>query len=86
MSGNLTLESLEKARALMGPPMRHVWGVAAPPRVYEELRKEFSKLGGTPFKGIDIIIDPRESNASAYYDRNLWLERVKEQNKWEAQR
>lgn len=94
---NLMLETIEQAAAALVAHHRPVIGVAMSPQTKALLDRsaarwsytEFDPTGNfVTFCGATILIDPRMSVkvSEAYYDREAWLSRCREQNEWEASR
>jgi hypothetical protein len=84
---NLTLQKLKDLRASL-PFKKSVVGFAVHPAVEAELRKDYlcdTTVSHTHFSQIPIIIDNRltKLGVEAYYDHDLWMKRVEEQEKYE---
>jgi len=81
MNDKLTPELV--AAALKGlVPIPIIYGIAISPRIASKININASSWPHLP----PHIVDPRLSGTEVFYDKNVWEERVKEQNNYDLSR
>ena len=91
-TASLTIESLNTAMAAFHAAHGSAFpvGVAMSPRTKAMLYRQMPVTGATSMfdslGGVPLLIDPRMTSekSEAYYDREAWHARCKEQREWDA--